>query len=194
VLIVRLGVGPVAARALTERSLARFEADHVLISGIAGGLVPDLPIGTLVVPETVIDLATGRRHESAEVAGVERRGAVATTGRLVTERELDHLRSLGVLAIEMESSAVAAACEETGVPWTTLRVISDRPDRYSIDHALVSLLREDGTTDALSALKFVALHPRRVPGMVRLARDSSMASSKVARCTLAAINRMAGLG
>ena len=195
VLIARLGVGKDSSRSVIDRLLATFEVDHVLISGIAGGILPELSVGTLVVPETVMDLDTGRRYESAQIAGVERRGIAATTDRLITNKEqIEHLSALGVMAVDMESSSVAAACEVAGVPWTAFRAISDHPERQLADRALISLLRDDGSTDVVSAAKFMVLHPHRVPGTVRLARDSSMAASEAARRTIEAIGRIGEIG
>jgi hypothetical protein len=89
--------------------------------------------------------------------------------------------------MEMESSGVAAACQDAGVPWTTFRVISDRPDDGLTDDSIMSLLRPDGTSDVGAAMRFMLRHPRRIPGMVRLGRDSSMAASKAARSALGAL-------
>jgi len=195
VLIARLGVGKESSRTVADRLLATFEVDHVLISGIAGGIMPGLSIGTLVVPETVMDLDTGKRYESAQIAGVERRGIAATTDRLITNKEeIERLRALGVVAVDMESSSVAAACEVAGLPWTAFRAISDHPEHQLADRTLLSLLRDDGSTDVVSAAKFMVRHPRRVPGVMRLARDSSTAASQAARRTLEAIRMIGEIG
>ena len=188
VVAAQLGVGPVFSRRVTERALAQFQIDHVIVSGIAGGLHPDMTIGTLVIPETVMDVSSGTLYHSAPMEGVERSGMVATSDHLIMDKgRLDELQRQGVMAMEMESSGVAAACEAAGVPWTTFRVISDRPDDGLTDDAIMSLLRPDGTSDVAAALRFMALHPKRIPGMLRLGRDSSMAASKAARSALSAL-------
>lgn len=188
VVVVRAGVGPAAARRATERALECFPVDHVLVSGIAGGLHPDLAIGTLVVPEEVLDLGTGVRYRSSPMEGVQRSGLVATADHLIMDLErLAELHTMGVVAMEMESSGVAAACQDAGVPWTTFRVVSDRPDDGLTDDAIMSLLRPDGSPDVAAALRLVARHPSRIHGMARLARDSSMGASKAARAALGAL-------
>ncbi|MBO0731687.1 MAG: hypothetical protein J2P57_20680, partial [Acidimicrobiaceae bacterium] len=50
VVITQLGVGPTVARTTTARALAMHPVDHVLVSGIAGGLDPSLGVGAVVVP------------------------------------------------------------------------------------------------------------------------------------------------
>ena len=47
------GMGPALARAATARALAAGPCDHVMVIGIAGGLDPALPVGSLLVPERV---------------------------------------------------------------------------------------------------------------------------------------------
>ena len=186
--IVQIGVGPASARRVTEWALSCFEVDHVVVCGIAGGLSNDLPVGAVVVPEIVLDLPSGRRYVSAPIAGVERTGMLATADQLILDPvRLGDLEALGVMAVEMESSGVAAACEAAKVPWTTFRVISDRPDEHLISSDMMSLLRPDGTADVAQALRLMTTHPKRIPAMVRLGRDSSMAAAKAARITLTAL-------
>ena len=117
----------------------------MLVSGIAGGLHPDLTIGTILVPEAVLDLGSGQRYESSPMEGIQREGLIASADHLIMDEDvLAGLQEQGVVAMEMESSGVAAACQDAGVPWTTFRVISDRPDDGLTDDAIMSLLRPDG--------------------------------------------------
>ncbi|MBO0730517.1 MAG: hypothetical protein J2P57_14760, partial [Acidimicrobiaceae bacterium] len=137
---------------------------------------------------TVMDLTSGQSFGAAPMAGVTRAGIVGVTDRLITdETELAALQEQGVVALEMESSGVAAACDEVGVPWTTFRVISDRPDEGLLDDSILTFLRPDGTIDAMAGIRFLLTHPGRIPGLTRLARDSSNAASKAARTALEAL-------
>src|SRR5580692_13192685 len=47
------GMGPALARDATHKALAANTFDHVMVIGIAGGLDPDLPVGSLMVPSRV---------------------------------------------------------------------------------------------------------------------------------------------
>ncbi len=47
------GMGPALAAEATRRALSAGSIDHVMVIGIAGGLDPALPIGSLLVPERV---------------------------------------------------------------------------------------------------------------------------------------------
>src|SRR5437868_9960717 len=57
---IHIGMGPPVTRVATARLLDasrpdHVPVDHVMIAGICGGLDPDLEVGTVINPETVID-------------------------------------------------------------------------------------------------------------------------------------------
>lgn len=190
VVIVRLGVGPAVARAVTGRALSAFPADHVIVSGIAGGLDPDLRVGSVVVPESVVDLASGEKFRSHPLRGIVPKGTVGVADHLITDTaRLSKLVAEGIVALEMESSGVAEACQEARVPWTTIRVIGDRPDEELTDATVMSFLRPDGTVDSPAAIRHLLTHPQRIPGLLRLGRDSANAAAKAARFTLETLGR-----
>lgn len=189
VTLTRIGIGPKMARRATEWMIDHFPADHIVVCGIAGGLHADLPVGAVVVPEVVLDLATGHRLGTAPLGGLERRGVLATSDHLIVgDAELADLAARGVEAVEMESAGVAAACEPRGIPWTTVRVISDRPDENLADGSIMKLLRPDGSLRAGAAIGLMAAKPTRIPALVRLGQDSSRAATRAARVTLAALS------
>ena len=188
VVMTQLGVGPEVACTVTEQALRLFAVDHVVVTGIAGGLDPHLGVGSVVVPETVLDLASGETFTAARLGGMSRAGTVGVADHLITDPDdLEKLRAEGVDALEMESSGVARACEAAGVPWSTVRAIGDRPDEGLTDSTVMSFLRPDGSADAGAAVRYMIGHPGRIPGLVRLARDSSEAAAKAARVTLRAL-------
>ncbi|MHB1584141.1 MAG: 5'-methylthioadenosine/S-adenosylhomocysteine nucleosidase family protein [Acidimicrobiales bacterium] len=177
-----IGVGPAAAAATTAALLERHPDVHVVVSGIAGGIDPEAPVGTTVVPETVVDLGSGEVRRPAPLGGLAQSGRLATTADFVTaEHDLALLRSQGVVAVDMESAAVGAVCDERGVPWSVFRCISDRPHDGLADDAVFGLLRPDGSADAAAVLRLVLRRPGRVPDLVRLGRDSAMAAGRAAR-------------
>ncbi len=62
------GMGPVLARQATRRALSAGSIDHVMVIGIAGGLDPALPVGSLMVPARVQLYPDGPVHNSRPVA------------------------------------------------------------------------------------------------------------------------------
>lgn len=186
-----IGVGPDAARRATAQLLEALPADHVVVSGIAGGIAPDIPVGALVTPTDVEDLATGRRFAPATLGTPGRAGTIGTTHELILdEARLAALVGRGIVALDMETAAVAEVCEAQGRPWSVFRVVSDRPQDGLLDHGVLELLQSDGTVDGRRALRYLATRPWRMPALVRLARDAGGAARQAAKAAIGALRQM----
>jgi nucleoside phosphorylase len=193
VVVGLIGVGPAAARAATERLLGALGDDgtavaHVIVSGIAGGIAEDLEVGDTVLPERVTDLASGRSFLAAAVPGHANARTIATVGELILDpARLATLASDGIDVLDMETAAVAEVAEARHVPWSAVRVISDRPRDGLLDEGIMTMLRPDGSVDPLAAIKHIATHPSRLPKLVRLGRDAGAAAARAARTAVAAV-------
>ncbi len=182
-----IGVGPVAARRSTERLLEAATFDHVVVTGIAGGIGPALSVGDLVTPAEVEDLGSGRRFTPQTLGRHHPSGSLATTHELIVDDErIAELVRRGVVALDMETSAVAEVCEGRKVPWSVFRVVSDRPEDGLLDHGVFELLEADGTVHVGRTIRYVLARPSRVRPLARLARDSGGAARKAALATLSA--------
>jgi hypothetical protein len=92
----------------------------------------------------------------------------------------------GAIAVDMETSAIAAACARRGVPWTAFRGISDRTYDGFIDDHVMALTRPDGSTDGRAVAKLLTRRPWVIPRLTRLARGTSAATRVAAAATVAA--------
>ena len=172
-----VGIGPDRAehglrRALDERS----DIEHVVIIGIAGGVGEQVHIGDLVVPATVIDGRTGAELRPQPLGAHVARHALHTSGRFITDRdELDALAARGVVALDMETAAVGAVCEERGLRWSVLRAISDHVDHLPVDPAVLGLTSHDGAPRPAAVARYLVTRPHRIPGLIRVARGTQRA-------------------
>jgi adenosylhomocysteine nucleosidase len=140
-LIVRSGIGPDKAAAAVRNLDAAPSA--ILCVGTAGGLVPDLKIGDMVIssdtlfahdPDNVCKCPQSVIEAIASACGGEHLACKVT--RIVTSRNAvfvhEERRSLhettGAEAVDMESHAIGMEATRLGVPFTSLRVISDDLD------------------------------------------------------------------
>jgi adenosylhomocysteine nucleosidase len=182
------GIGPRAAAQVAEQILAALCPTHVVVVGVAGGIGASVAIGDLVVPERVIDLASGSEHRPTTLAGAVPRGTLATRDGLLEDRaEFARLAARGVIAIDMETSAIAAACARAGCAWSVYRAISDRADDGSIDASIFGLAGPDGAPDLRALLRFVVTRPGRLPQLARLARSLRRATATAAHAALRGI-------
>jgi len=148
------GMGPASAAEATRRALSAGSIDHVMVIGIAGGLDPALPVGSLIVPERV------QLFDADDV------------WRPIVER--------GFGAVDMEAAGVAEACEAAGVAWSVYRGISDRPDEHIVDQAVFSLSKPDGSADPVAVAKYLARDPRRAKALAHLNKCMQLAARTAA--------------
>ena len=163
----------------------------VLVVGITGAVDDDTAIGTLIVPERVIDHATGRQHQHRVLGPGTPSGALWTTDVITTADVLPDLRAQGVVSLDMETAAIALVCEERGVPWHVFRAISDRATDGTVDDEVFRLSKPSGRPDPAAILRYVARHPARVPRLARMGRDARLATQQAADAALAAARTLA---
>lgn len=187
VVAVVTGMGTALARDRTHRLLDAVTVDAVVVVGITGAVYEATPIGTLVVPELVVDATSGAVRRPAPLAGLPAHGTMWTTDSLVTDAAtLAALRERGVVSLDMETAAVADVCEQRGVQWSVVRAVSDRATDAVIDEELVGLIDPDGTPNRGAIARYVVRHPGRIRHLVRLARASKVAREAAAAAALQA--------
>lgn len=185
------GIGTQAAARKAEMVLDASPIDHLVVVGIAGGIGPSVDIGDLVVPELVIDLSTRLEYRPSILGSTELRGMLATSDEVPIDlAEVARLERQGVIAVDMETAAIAAVCERRRCPWSVFRAISDRADDGSTDAAVFGLAGPDGEADLPAVLRFVFTNPKRVPQLVRLARGLSLAANVAASAAISALREL----
>jgi adenosylhomocysteine nucleosidase len=179
---LHIGMGPSVTRAATSRLFDTAEpghvpVDHVMIAGICGGLDPDLDVGTLVNPETVVDATSGATYRHAPPGNAPRVGKLVTTEGVSFDQEMSR-RFLGdgCLGVDMESSAVAEVCEAHGCPWSVYRCISDRHFDNLLDESIVAMTNPDGSANMAEVERLMAADPELAGKLERLGRDTTLAA------------------
>lgn len=162
--------------------------DALLSCGIAGGLSPDLPSGSLVIgrkvrgsqglfagADTLCDWLAAGLPEAAQ-------GVVAASDTIidspVTKRSL--FRSYNALCVDMESWGLARAALECSVPFAILRVVAD-PAQRSLPPAALVGMDEDGTVHPLRVIRSLLGQPSQLPSLIRVAIDTQIALSSLAK-------------
>ncbi|MGZ4754324.1 MAG: 5'-methylthioadenosine/S-adenosylhomocysteine nucleosidase family protein [Acidimicrobiia bacterium] len=175
------GIGTAGAKRATEELLDATAVDHVMVVGIAGGVGPTVTIGDLIFPSVVIDKATGTEYQPAHLGSPTARGTIVTSDDfLVDPGMVEELTAAGVIALDMETSAVAAVCAARGRNWSVIRAISDMATDHS-DDAVLGLAKPDGSANGPAVAKFLLTKPWRIPSLARLQRGSKLAATAAAR-------------
>ncbi|WP_334041760.1 phosphorylase [Burkholderia ambifaria] len=185
-----------AARAdRLERALAEATARGcagIVSFGTAGGLAPDLAPGALVIADAIdgpfgrvqTDPAWSARlvaalHDTPVWARVTRGTMAAVSAPVISEQEKTSLhRSMGALAVDMESHIAAAFAASRGVPFAVCRAIVD-PAWRTLPRAATAGLRDDGSTAILPILRELLKQPSQLGPLLQVAGDA-----RAARTTL----------
>lgn len=175
------GMGPAVAGDATRRALATGTYDHVMVIGIAGGLDPALPVGSLMVPSRVRLYPEGPEFSAHPVPPrVADGGLMTTDGLFDDDRVWRPILELGFGAVDMEAAGVAEVCEGAGIAWSVYRGISDRPDEHIVDQAVFALSKPDGSADPVALAKYLARDPRRAKALAYLNKCMQEAASLAA--------------
>jgi adenosylhomocysteine nucleosidase len=183
-LVTGMGLG--LAREATQKALTAGAFDHVMVVGIAGGLDPALPVGSLLVPSRVQLYPDGPEYRTHPLPPRQAAGGLMTTDGLFDGEEVWRpILERGFGAVDMEAAGVAEVCEAAGVAWSVYRGISDRPDEHIVDQAVFSLSKPDGSADPVALAKYLARDPRRAKALAHLNRCMQVAATLAADAAFA---------
>ena len=176
-----------AAKAVAE--LLAGGATSLISFGLCGGLDPRLQPGDIVIPDAVVDgderweVDPTLRARLGEGEG----GALYAGEVLVSPKDKRHThRTLGAVAVDVESAAVARA----GVPFAVLRAVCDPASRGLPPAAQVSLDGR-GRVNVLRVAAAVLVRPHQIASLVMLARDAGRARRALVR-RVHALGRLEG--
>ena len=156
------GMGRRRASGAIRAALSCHRPRLVLTCGFAGGLNPALPLGQVVCDDT----QAGPFQNTLNGPGILKGRFVHSDRVVVSAADKAQLRQAsGGDAVEMESSAIVAACHEQGLPVIVLRVISDTAtEDLPMDFNRFS--RSDGSLSLPRLLLGVARSPAAIPRLI----------------------------
>lgn len=202
VLLVQTGIGRAKAAQAARVTLERFAPSVLVSTGFAGGVHPSLAAGDLVIAdrvwtcagdqlaelaETTMSFACAAKlvalaRECAEKAGTRHQvGGILTVDQVAADAASKHRvgQKFGVLAVEMESAAVAEVAAEAGTPSLCVRSISDAVDQ-DLHLESFRLATPDGRLRPLSAALYLAAPPTRIADALRMRRQVGLAARSFA--------------
>jgi adenosylhomocysteine nucleosidase len=168
----------VAAKALMDRG-----ATALISFGLAGGLKPGLPPGTLIIPACIRTAHADHPADAALTAwlGGPAGTLYAGTELAVTAADKAALHAAtGADAIDLESGAVADVAASHGVRFAVLRAICDHADR-NLPPAAIIALDARGAIALARVAASVLRHPAQLPALLGLARDAARARAALVR-------------
>jgi len=175
------GIGPEAARRVTEAVIRLYQPRVVQSVGFAGSLESQLHVGEVLDMRYVIDVADGSKVDTGRGSGV----LVSFASVAGSEQKSRLAKAYGANAVDMEAAAVAKGAGAHGLPFAAIKVISDE-----IGFPMPPLDRfttKDGGFRAGRFVMFALVRPWLWAAVIRLARNSAKAS--IALCERLARDR-----
>lgn len=183
--------------------LAGEGARALLSFGIAGGLDPALPPGTVIVADRVIltkQPSTPSQLSPMQGGGIryetspDWRAAIAESVSSAviapvlgsdkaianSEEKADLHRRTGAAAVDMESGGVAQAAARFGLPFMAVRIVAD-PAHSSLPASALAGLAPDGGTRPSRVLRKLVARPWELPALIRVALDGAAAMRSLRR-------------
>jgi adenosylhomocysteine nucleosidase len=173
--------GPTAVNAATSTNLlVESYAPRLLLSvGFAGSLVSQGQVPDIVIPERVIDAATGRSFSTGCGSGT-----LVTSDKVAGRIEKAQLASrFSAAAVDMEAAAVAEIAQARGIKFAVVKAISDDS---TTEMDFVGRFVEPSGFRTGAFLAYIAPRPRLWSAVRQLRINSERASSNLSS-TLATI-------
>jgi adenosylhomocysteine nucleosidase len=172
------GVAASAARRLIDEG-----AEALMSFGIAGGLIPELRPGALIVADKIVT-AGGTYPAISHIAAHVRAQVGPLYGDInisshPTDKKSFHDRT-GALAVDLESGEVARVAAEANLPFMAIRAIAD-PAWRGLPEAALLPLDEKGRPQLGAVFASIARRPTQIPGLILVALDTRAAMRSLLR-------------
>jgi hopanoid-associated phosphorylase len=186
--ITVVGGGDRGALELQIRAAIATGARRVLSIGICGALSPELGIGDCIAATEVVAgdqrLAADASWVSellAHVPGVQPGVLLGSDSVIADPEEKERLhRTIGAVAVDMESHIAAGLASRNGVPFAALRFVSDLQGRSLPPAALIAML-PSGKVNVPAVILSVVSRPAQIRALIRTAWDAEKAFRALSR-------------
>ncbi len=206
VALLALGVGKECARIAAEMTVRCYRPDLVISAGFGGGLQDHLAGGDIVIGTDILEMVQDTGHDihyrttfancrslQLDVAPDRYRvhyGKIITAGEMILKADTKHRvgKTTGALAVDMETSAVAAVCAARDTEFMAVRCVSDHsrqnlPEEFN-DFFVIGQLRPGRVAAAC------ARHPALLVDLARIGYRAAHAGQNLARFLEAALPRL----
>ena len=154
----------------------------IILAGLGGALDPTLRVGDIVLDDCPPAYVPNIPYRAGKI--------IAWPTIVSTPAEKETLfRETRALAVDMESAVARAAASELGVPFVSVRAISDAADE-SLDPAVLEMIDSFGRPRPLAIAATLLRHPSLIPRLKQLAANSRQAATNLTAAVAAIVQRI----
>ncbi|MEJ2192937.1 MAG: hypothetical protein P8Y39_11465 [Nitrospirota bacterium] len=188
--VVQTGMGAANARAAFRRCLGDGKPGLLVSVGFCGALYPKARVGELIWATRFLCLPDGDTLEVSGPPGLfEKLSGLLplARGEVATFREWQPKK--GMLAAlppglsrpvcDMETFFLAREAKERGIPFISVRAVSDTLER-DLPLKPRDAVNRNGMYSLARAMRFLLMNPRRIPAIMRLGISSRKAARSLA--------------
>lgn len=168
--LVCSGIGAEPARRACEAVISLYQPALIISVGVAGGLEASTRVGSLFIPERIIDAGDGSVLKLGEGHGT----LVSWNSVANVEQKARLAKAYGASAVDMEAAAVARGAVARKVGFMAVKAISDAHD-FEFP-ALERFISPDGNFRTGALAGFAALRPWLWKKLLYLRRNSERAA------------------
>jgi adenosylhomocysteine nucleosidase len=173
--ILITGMGRKNAEKGIREALASVRPKLVITSGFAGGLNPQLTLGTVVFDE---DAGAGLAARLLKAKAVAGKFHCADRVAVTAAEKWELWQSTGADAVEMESAVIREICRENNIPSATVRVISDGAGE-DLPLDFNALMTADSKIDFGKLAATILRNPGKIPQLMAFQRNTRMAAKEL---------------
>jgi adenosylhomocysteine nucleosidase len=196
--LVVSGAGDENAYRAAKTVCSAFPVKAYISFGLSAGLTTEACKGYIVIGERVVGgeaVYPANARLLKEVKGALSGWEICVCGGLVVSPTVvclagqkSRYAETGCLALDMETAGAARAAQEAGVPFIAIRGISDVSDEdLPVDF---NKFIKDGKLDMMALVCYLAMHPSKIPDMIKLGRGSKLAMSNISTGINTIIDRL----
>ncbi len=190
------GAGRARAQRGAEILLDGHRPRWLISAGFAGALDPSLRRNEIVLASEVVNSA-GRKYAIDVTLPPDAAAQGLRTGRLLTVDEIvrtraqkealrrDHAADI----VDMETSAVAALCEQRGVRFLSVRVISD-DTAHDLPPEILAIFGRTGEVSVGGVLGVLVKRPSSVKDLLKFRAHANQAAEALGRFLLGALPQL----
>jgi adenosylhomocysteine nucleosidase len=164
------GIGAEAARRATEAVIKLHQPKEVVSVGFVGALDPDLRVGAILEPATVVDARDGSRVQTEHGFGI----LVSFSSVAGSGQKEKLARSYNAQTVDMEAASVARGAQAHGLHFRALKAVSDELQFPMIP--MDRFIDADGQFRTAGFALYASLRPTLWMTVVRMAHNSAIAS------------------